>query len=114
MRSIGCSSIDAAAPVWTLQVGHISSGTRRSRTRAAKRPELGRAVWSHDDVVDDPDAVAEPLGAAPLKRLPDRGQSEALAGVDGDVEVLALDQLEGVEVACGREPGLGSCIRRRR
>ena len=29
---IGCSSMDGAAPVWTLEVGHISSGIRRSRT----------------------------------------------------------------------------------
>jgi hypothetical protein len=50
--------------------------------------------------------VAESLGAAPLERLPDRRQAEALAGVDRDVEVLSLDQLEGVEVSCGREPGL--------
>ena len=29
---IGCSLIEAAAPVCKLEVGHISSGTRRSRT----------------------------------------------------------------------------------
>ena len=28
---IGCSAIDGAAPVWTFEVGHISSGIRRSR-----------------------------------------------------------------------------------
>ena len=29
---IGCSASDGAAPVCTFEVGHISSGTRRSRT----------------------------------------------------------------------------------
>jgi pyruvate,water dikinase len=37
---IGCSLIDAAAPVCKLEVGHISRGTRRSRTYEAKRPNL--------------------------------------------------------------------------
>ncbi len=37
-RSIGCSRTDGAAPVWTFEVGHISSGMRRSRTKAASRP----------------------------------------------------------------------------
>jgi len=58
-------------------------------------------------VVDDADAVAEPVGAAPLDRLPDRRQPERLAGVDREVEVLAGDVLEGVKVAAGRVAGLG-------
>src|SRR6476646_5723772 len=40
--------------------------------------------------------------AAPLDRLPDRGQPERLPGVDREVGVLALEVLEGVEVAGGR------------
>jgi len=40
-------------------------------------PELDRAVGPQRDVVDDPDAVAEALRAAPLERLPDREQAEA-------------------------------------
>ncbi len=41
-RSMGCSAMDGATPVWTLEVGHISSGIRRSRTYAASRPSAGR------------------------------------------------------------------------
>ena len=64
--------------------------------------ELDAPVLGHGDVVDDPDAVTEPVGAAPLDRLPDRRQAERLAGVDGEVEVLALEVLERVEVPGGR------------
>ena len=35
---IGWSAIDGAAPTCTLDDGHISSGTRVSRTNAARRP----------------------------------------------------------------------------
>ena len=52
--------------------------------------------------------MAEPVGAAPLDGLPDRRQAERLAGVDGEVGVLALEVLERVEVAGGREAGLGA------
>ena len=104
---MGCSAMDATAPVWTLEVGHISSGTRRSRTYAASRPSVNRPSGVHLDVVDDAHAVAQALRAAPLERLPDGRQAECLAGVDGHVEVGAMDELEGVQVAAGREAGLG-------
>ena len=52
--------------------------------------------------------MAEPVGAAPLDRLPDRRQAERLAGVDGEVGVLALEVLEGVEVPGGRVARLGA------
>jgi hypothetical protein len=58
------------------------------------------------DVVHDPDAMTETLGATPLERLPDRGEPEALAGVDREVEVLPGDVVEGIEVAAGWEAGL--------
>src|SRR6266511_696066 len=49
-RSMGWSAMLAVAPVCTLEVGHISSGTRRSRTKAASRPSAtrpsGRSVMS--------------------------------------------------------------------
>ena len=119
---IGCSATDSAAPVWTLLLGHISSGMRRSRTYAARRPSstssgsAPAAVATSSaygasptrDVVDDPHAVAEPVGAAPLDRLPDARQAERLTGVDGEVGVLAPEVLERVEVAGGREAGLGA------
>ena len=70
--------------------------------------EVGDAVVVDGDVVDDPDPVPEPVGAAPLDRLPDRRQSEGLAGVDGEVEVLPLEVLERVEVAGRGEARLGA------
>ena len=97
----------AAAPVWTFEVGHISSGTRRSRTKAARRPRSTVPSALDGDVVDDPDAVAEPLRARELERLPDRRQPERLAGVDRDVEVLAPDLVERIEVAGRRVALLG-------
>ena len=51
--------------------------------------------------------MAEPLGAAVLDGLPDGGQAVALAGVDGDVEVLPVDVLERVQVAARRPARLG-------
>ena len=66
------------------------------------------AVAVSGDVVDDPDAVAEPLGAAELDGLPDRCRAERLAGVDREVEVLPLQVLEGLEVSGWRIPGLAT------
>ena len=80
---------------------------RLSRTYAASRPSRGPSTGGVD-VVDDPHAVAEPVGAAPLERLPDRRQPERLAGVDGEVEVLPLQVLERVQVPGGRVAGLGA------
>ena len=37
-RPTGWSAIDGTAPTWTLEEGQSSSGTRRSRTNAARRP----------------------------------------------------------------------------
>ena len=94
--------MEAAAPVCRFEVGHISSGIRLSRTYAAKPSEAGHPVVADGDVVDDAYAVPEAVGAAPLEGLPDRRRAEGLAGVDGEVRVLALEVLEGVEVAGGR------------
>ena len=44
------------------------------------------AVLVERDVVDDPHAVPEPVGAAPLDRLPDRRQPERLAGVEQEFD----------------------------
>ena len=81
---------------------------RRSRTYAASSPRVRLAVGTHRDVVDDADAVTEPLAPAERDGLVDRRQPESLAGVDGDVARLAAQVLERVEVARGREPGLGA------
>src|SRR5690606_40879210 len=59
--------------------------------------EFGGAVLGDGDVVDDPYAVTEAVGAAPLDGLPDGRQAEGLAGVDGEVGVLPLQVFEGVE-----------------
>src|SRR6185369_5813631 len=70
--------------------------------------ELHGAVGEDRDVVDDADAVAEALGATELERLPDRRQTEALAGVEGDVEVLVAHLIERLEVARRAVTGLGA------
>ena len=107
-RSIGCSSIDATAPVWTFDVGHISSGTRWSRTYVARRPSVTCPSSPMRDVVDDAHAVAQPLGAAPLERLPDGRQAKRLTGVDRQMEVRLVNEVEGVQVARRRVAGLGT------
>ena len=89
-------------------MGHSSSGMRLSRTYEARRPSFDRAVVGDLDVVDDAHPVAEPVGAAPLEGLPDGGQPERLARVDGEVVVLPLEVLEGVQVAGGRVARLGT------
>ena len=105
---IGCSAIDVGGA--GLHVGGRAHLQRDPLVADVRREpaELGRAVVGDGDVVDDPHAVAEPVGAAPLDRLPDRRQPEGLAGVDGEVGVLALEVLEGVEVPGGRVAGLGA------
>ncbi len=65
----------------------------------------GRAV--DGDVVDDPHPVPEPIRSAPLDGFPDRRQAEGLTRVDGEVEVLATEVLERVEVTGGRVARLG-------
>ena len=52
--------------------------------------------------------MAQAMSAAPLQRLPDRGQAECLAGVDRQVEVGVVDEVERVEVARRREACLGA------
>ena len=49
--------------------------------------------------------MAETVGAAPLQRLPDRRQPERLAGVNGEVRILAAQIFERVQVTGGRETG---------
>src|SRR2546430_44925 len=57
-------------------------------------------------VLDKPYPVSDAVRAADLQRLPDGARTEALAGVDGDREVLAVAQLERVEVLLRRMPCL--------
>src|SRR2546428_405343 len=59
--------------------------------RGGEPPDYGH-------VLDEPNAVADPVRAAVLQRLPDRRRPEALARVNGDVEVLATAVLERREV----------------
>src|SRR5690348_4940278 len=75
-------------------------------THVRREPAQRWPLRSDLDVVDDAHAVAEPVGAAPLDRLPDRGQAERLTSVDGEVEVLPLQVLERVDVTGGRVTGL--------
>src|SRR6516162_10915771 len=76
---------------------------------AGEAAQLDGAVGGDLDVLGEPNAVAEPLGAAILHRFPDRWQAEPLSRVDRDVEVLPVDVLEGVQVAAGRPARLGAC-----
>ncbi len=65
-------------------------------------------ILRHRYVVDDPHAVPEPVRAAPLQRLPDRGKAERLAGVDREMRVLPSQVLERVEVPRRREACFGA------
>ena len=64
------------------------------------------AVFGDGDVFDEASAVADAVRAAVLNGLPDGFFSEAFAGVNGDVEILALDIVEGVDVFFGRVAAL--------
>ena len=64
---------------------------------------LRRIVGVERDVLDQPRGVADAVRAAPLDRLPDAFLAERLAGVNRDVEVLALDVVERVDVLLRRE-----------
>lgn len=89
---------------------HVGRGAHLQRD-ASISDELGQpaqvsafAVGADLDVVDDAHAMAEPLGPAPLEGLPDTGQPERLARMDGEVGVLAPQVLEGVQMTVGGKP----------
>ncbi len=104
---MGCSAMDRQTPVLTFEVGHNSSGTRRSRMYDSESSELLVARVT-GDVVDHPNTVAETFGAAVGERFPDAGQPERFAGVNRGVEVLTHHVLERIEVARGWVAGLGA------
>ena len=107
-RPIGCSAERGdGSGVHVRGRAHLERNPRVAHI-GRQAAERGAAVWADHDVVDDADAVAEPLGVAPLDRLPDRGQAERLPGVQGGVEVLALHEMERVEVRRGRVARLGT------
>ena len=60
--------------------------------------QVGLVVCVGRDVIHDSHAVAQTFGTAVLHGLPDRRRAERLAGVDGEVEVLPLQVLEGRQV----------------
>ena len=107
-RSIGCSArLARGAGVDVRRRAHLERHPAVA-DEAGQAAEDDLAVGPALDVVDDADAVAEPLGAAELHRLPDRRQPEGLAGVDGDVVVGLGDVAEGVEVAGRRRARLAA------
>src|SRR5699024_4085171 len=53
--------------------------------------------------------MTETFGSAPLYRLPDRGHTERLAGVDGEMRVLATQIFESLQVQNRREAVFGTC-----
>ncbi len=90
----------------------------RARTHLERNPlvpqqrsqpaELRGAVGTDRDVVDDPHAVAEPVGAAERDGLVDGRQTERLTGVNREAGVVASHVLERVEMPRRRVPGLGT------
>ena len=50
--------------------------------------------------------VADAVGSTVLDRLPDRGKPKSLPRMDGDVEILPMEELERVEMSF-RPPGSG-------
>ena len=54
------------------------------------------------------DKVAEPVGTTPLNGFPDAWQPEGLTRVNGDVRILALQVLEGINVSSGRKTSLSA------
>ena len=89
------------APVWTLLERQISSGMRLSRTYCARPAQLHPLPVRHRDVVNQPRPMPDAVRPAILDGLPDGFLPVALAGVDGNIEILALDVMEGVHMFLG-------------
>lgn len=60
--------------------------------------ELHYAAILDDHVLDEPDAMADPVGTTDLDGLPDRLEAEGFTSMDRYVEVLPPDVLEGFQV----------------
>ena len=60
------------------------------------------------DVVNDAHAVAESLSPTELQCFPNGWQPECFASVNSGVEVLALHQLECIQMSSGWMPSLGT------
>src|ERR1700733_9192529 len=58
----------------------------------------------HGDVIDEPRSMSDAVGATILDGLPDGFFSESFAGVNRDVEILALDIVKSIHVLLGRIP----------
>src|SRR5258708_39019066 len=58
------------------------------------------------DIINQTSAVADAVGTAILNGLPDRFFSKALAGANGDIEILSLNVVERVDMLFGRQPAL--------
>ena len=63
--------------------------------------QVCRAVEGQADVVHDAYAMPEPVGTAPLDRLPDRRQPECLTGVDGEMGVFPAQVFERIKMPGG-------------
>src|SRR2546428_444374 len=63
-----------------------------------ERSQLHDGLIDDRHVLDEANPVPDAVRAAVLERLPDRGRTERLAGVDRDREVLAPAELERLEV----------------
>src|SRR5437773_4795043 len=70
-----------------------------------ERSQLHDGLIDDRHVLDQADPVPDAVRAAVLERLPDRGRTERLAGVDRDREVLAPAELERLDVGFRRMAG---------
>src|ERR1700722_1786472 len=61
------------------------------------------AVFRYGDVFDEARSVADAMRSAVLNGLPDRFFPKAFAGVNGDVEILALNIMKRVDMFFGWE-----------
>src|ERR1700680_2183012 len=71
--------------------------------------QFNRLPVGHGDVINEPGSVPDAVRAAILDALPDGFFSQAFAGMNGDVEILALNIVEGLDVLLGRISTLLAC-----
>ena len=65
-------------------------------------PQFHHLSIGDGDVFDQTRTVSDPVRSAILNGLPDRFLAEAFAGMNGDIEILALDIVKRFDVFLGR------------
>src|SRR5207237_10613029 len=90
---------------------HVARGTELERDPLVadvgrEEPEARHGAVLDAHVLDQPDTMTDAVRATDLERLPDGTRSEAFSGVDRDREVLAVADLERLEVLLRGVTGL--------